>query len=104
MDRVTDFGHTEIELLDGKKYKVRSLTFAEKKEYLKMVEDIKAQTKEGSNLVTAYLDVQVKVAQFLLSRMNPEITLETVEQNVNGEVLKKVLEIAFYDPFSLIKM
>jgi hypothetical protein len=104
MDRVTDFGSTEIELLDGKKYRVRSLTFAEKKEYLAMIEDIKAQTKEGSNLVAAYLDVQIKVAQFLLSRMNPEITLDTVEKHVNGEVFKKVLEIAFYDPFQLIKL
>lgn len=101
--RVTDFGSTEIELLDGKKYRVRSLTFAEKKEYLAMVEDLKTQTA-GANLVSAYLDVQIKVAHFLLSRMSSEISLETVEKHVNGDILKKILEIAFYDPFQLIKM
>ena len=102
--RVTDFGPTEIELLDGKKYKIRSLSFAEKLEYLELVDKIKVQTQENPNLIKDYILLQLDVAHLILSKMNPELTKEQIKTSVNGEILKRILEIAFYDPFSVFQV
>jgi hypothetical protein len=96
--RVTEFGFQEIELLNGTKIKVRPFTFKEKNEYLKML----GQYKEGKpeDLASSYINMQIDVAFFIVSKNNPEITREIVEEFMNGEVLKKISDIAFYDPFS----
>ena len=102
--RITDFGPTEITLLDGKIYKIRSLTFKEKEEYLDLVEQIRVQTQENPNLVKEYLALQVKVAVFLLSKMNSDITEDQIKTSVNGEILKQILDVCFYDPFSMFQV
>ena len=102
--RITDFGTTEIELLDGQKYKIRSLSFSEKLEYLEVVEKLKLQTQENPNLIKDYILLQVDIAHLLLSKTNPGITKDQIKTSVNGEMLKKILDVAFYDPFSVFQV
>ena len=105
-ERVTDFGITELTLLDGTQVKIRSLTFKEKKTYLKLIEESQRPTKKSSEsgLVKSYIDIQLDVVTFLLQLQNKEITREIVEEQVNGEIVKKVIDIAFYDPFSALQV
>lgn len=99
-ERVTEFGFQEIELLNGTKIKVRPFTFKEKNEYLKLLENYKDIKPE--ELAASYIKMQVDVAFFILSKANPEITKEIIEEHMNGEILKRIADIAFYDPFALL--
>ena len=98
--RVTEFGCQEVELLNGVKVKVRPFTFKEKNDYIKLLDSYKDVKPE--ELAISYIKMQIDVAFFILSKLNPEITKEVIEETINGEVLKKIVDIAFYDPFSLI--
>jgi hypothetical protein len=98
--RVTEFGCQEIELLNGVKVKVRPFTFKEKNDYLKLAESYDSIKPE--ELAVGYIKMQIDVAFFILSKLNPEITKEVIEENINGEVFKKIVDIAFYDPFKIL--
>jgi len=98
--RVTEFGFQEIELLNGTKIKVRPFTFKEKNEYLKLLEQYKDIKPE--DLASSYIRMQIDVAFFIVSKSNPEITKEIIEEFMNGEILKRISDIAFYDPFALL--
>ena len=98
--RVTEFGCQEVELLNGTKVKVRPFTFKEKNDYLKLLDSYKDVKAE--DLAVSYIKMQIDVAFFILSKLNPEMTKEIIEDSINGEILKKLVDIAFYDPFNLI--
>lgn len=98
--RITDFGIQEVGLLNGSSVKVRPLTFKEKRDYLTLIGQYKDITPE--NIATSYLDMQVEVAFFLIKILNPEVTKEVVDNNLTGEAFKKILEVAFYDPFTMM--
>lgn len=100
--RITEFGNQTFKLVSGIEVSVRPLTFKEKREYLAMIEAFKSpEAKEKQDTAGDYLTMQVEVAFFILSRLNPELKKEDVEAGLNGEVFKKILDIAFYDPFAL---
>jgi hypothetical protein len=98
--RITDFGIQEVTLLNGSTVKIRPLTFKEKKDYLTLISQYKDISPE--NVATSYLDMQVEVAFFLIKVLNPEITKEIVETTLTGESFKQLLEVAFYDPFTMM--
>ena len=94
-----------ITLRNGIVCKIRPLTLKEKRDYLALVSS-KTPTKEvdSSNLVTTYLDLQVEVGLFLLKILNSEITREQVEEGVSGDILRRIFDVAFYDPFGFINV
>lgn len=98
--RTTEFGIQEVGLLNGTKVKIRPLTFKEKRDYLTLIGQYKDIPPE--NMAMSYIDMQVDVAFFLIKILNTEITKEIVETNLTGEAFKQLLEVAFYDPFTMM--
>lgn len=100
VQRITEFGSQTIKLVNGIEVNVRPLTFKEKREYLAFVAKAKDKDIKKEEFAESYLDLQVEVAFFILSRLNPELKKENVEDGINGENFKKILNVAFYDPFA----
>jgi hypothetical protein len=121
-NRITSLGIQEIELLDGKKYKIRPLTIKEKRDYLVLTDEIKKKFEEevktaveaseadkavtqkeidklGDSYIYNYLSLQVEVGYFLLRVLNPDIKKEELENSINGSLLKYMIDVAFFDPF-----
>ncbi len=96
--RVTEFGCKEFVLINGTTVKIRPFTFKEKSDYLKLLDGYKDVKAEDA--ATSYIKMQLDVAFFVVSRMNPEIKREIVEEFVNGTLLKEIIDLAFFDPFS----
>lgn len=100
MSRVTEPKILEVKLLDNNTYKVRALTLKEKKEYLKIIEKLLAlKDKEVGEVAREYVDLQIEVAHFLLSRLQPNITKKQVGDNLEGSVFAAMVGFAFQDPF-----
>lgn len=98
--RITDFGIQELSLLNGKIIKIRPLTFKEKREYLALISQYKEVKPE--DIANSYIDMQVEVAFFLIKVLNPEVTKEEIDGNLTAGVFKTMLEVAFYDPFTMM--
>lgn len=121
-NRITSIGEQEIQLIDGKKYKIRPLTIKEKRDYLVLVDEIKKKFEEevktaisgseenkevtqpdldklGDSYILNYLSLQIEVGYFLLKILNPDIKKEDLEEAINGSLLKAMIDIAFFDPF-----
>lgn len=97
--RITEFGEQEVKLVNGVVAKVRPLTFKEKKAYLDLVKGI--SDTQPDDIASAYIEMQITVSLYILNILNPDVTREVVEAGLNGEIFKKLMDVAFYDPFSV---
>lgn len=97
--RITEPEILRVRLLDDKVYKIRALTLAEKKEYLKLIDKLfSLQNKEVTEIAKDYMDLQVEIAYFILSRLN-EVDKEKLTKILEGSVFKIMVDFAFQDPF-----
>lgn len=100
-ERITEFGFQSFKFLNGVEIKIRPLTFKEKRDYLALIEVFQKQEITEATFAPKYIEMQVEAAFFVIHISNPEITKEEIENNINGDILKKIIDVAFYDPFSI---
>lgn len=101
--RITEFGIQDIKLLNGKILKVRPFTFKEKRDYIALLDSLK-EKEQSDDITKGYISMQVEVAFFIAKVLNPEVTKEEIESQLTGEEFKKMLDVAFYDPFANLSM
>lgn len=100
-DRITEFGFQVFKLVNGVEVKIRPLTFKEKRDYLVLVESFQKQEVTEATFAPKYIDMQVEAAFFVIHLCNEAVTKEEIEAGINGDVFKKILDVAFYDPFAI---
>jgi hypothetical protein len=101
-DRIIEPQKLKLKLLNGKTIEVRSLTLSERKECLEKVPDslfshMSDATEE--EFAEKYMDVQIDVVHYIISRSCKNFTKEDVEKKLDASMIEELLITTLKDPF-----